>query len=83
VSEGRIQSLLKAQVLQPVLTIQPWTGNQVRLSWPVDFTGYSIWESSDLTSGWGLSGRVPTVEGSENAAYAPATGSAQFFRLAK
>jgi hypothetical protein len=84
VSAFRIQSLLTApsvQPIQPVLTIQPWTNNQVRLSWPTSFTGYSLEQSSALTGGWGLSGLAVTVEGSENVAYAPVTTGPRFFRL--
>ncbi len=67
----------------PRLTIQKWPGNQVRISWPTTFTGYSIQQSSALTSGWGPSGLTVTVVGSENVAFAPATPSPQFFRLKK
>ena len=65
----------------PTVKIQPWTGNQVRLSWPTTFPGFSLQQSSALTSGWAPSGLSVTVEGPENVAYAPATGIPQFFRL--
>jgi hypothetical protein len=67
----------------PTLKVQRWTGNQVRLSWPTSFTGYSIQQSLKVTGGWELSGLLVTVEGSENVAYAPATTGSQFFRLKK
>jgi hypothetical protein len=67
----------------PKLTIQKWTGNQIRVSWPASFTGYTILKSSSVSGGWGPSGLAVTVEGNENAAYAPAQGSAQFYRLQK
>jgi hypothetical protein len=70
-------------VTKPSLTIRPWTGNQIRIAWPTSFTGYAIQQSSAPSSGWGPSGLSVTVEGSENAAYAPAIGTAQFFRLKK
>ena len=84
VSAFRIQSLLTVPPVPsvpPVLTIQPWTDNRVRISWPASFTSYSLQQSSALTSGWGLSGLAVTVEGAENVAYAPATTGPQFFRL--
>ena len=83
VSVARIQSLLTAPIVPPTLTIQGWTGNQVRISWPTSFTGYQLQQSSTLTSGWDTSGLIVTVENSENVAYAPASGIPQFFRLKK
>ena len=85
ISEGRIQSLLTSSVpsVPPVLTIQAWPGNQVRIAWPTSSPGYSIEESSSVMGGWGPSGLSVGVEGSENAAYAPTTTSPQFFRLKK
>ncbi|HWQ90606.1 MAG TPA: LamG-like jellyroll fold domain-containing protein, partial [Clostridia bacterium] len=67
----------------PPMTIQPWTGNQVRISWPTSFTGYTIEQSSSIPNGWAASGLAVTVEGNENVAYAPTMGSAQFYRLKK
>jgi hypothetical protein len=72
---------LLSGVTRPTLKIQRWTGNQVRIAWPTSFAGYGIEQSSAVSGGWGPSGLSVTVEGSENAAYAPATGLPQFFRL--
>jgi hypothetical protein len=74
---------LEAPSVQPVLTIKVWSGNQVRIAWPTSFTGFGIEQSSAVSGGWGPSGLSVTVEGSENAAYAPTTGIPQFFRLKK
>ena len=68
---------------KPVLKILYWTGNQVRLAWPTSFTGYSLQKSSSLSGGWGAAGLTVTIEGSENAAYAPSIGIPQYFRLKK
>jgi hypothetical protein len=67
----------------PKLTIQRWTGNQVRIAWPTSFTGYGLQQSSTVAGGWLDSGLSVTVEGSENAAYAPTTASPKFYRLKK
>jgi Concanavalin A-like lectin/glucanases superfamily len=83
ISEFKIQGLLTAPSLQPPLTIQRWTGNQIRISWPTSFADFGIEQSSAVSGGWGPSGLSVTVEGSENAAYAPTTTSPQFFRLKK
>jgi hypothetical protein len=82
ITPAEVASLLSG-VTKPTLTIQHWPGNQVRIAWPTLFTGYGIEQSSAVSSGWGPSGPSVTVEGSENAAYAPATGIPQFFRLKK
>jgi hypothetical protein len=83
-TEPEVTSLANpAAPIEPVLTAQAWTGNQIRISWPVSFTGYQIEQSLALVSGWGLSGLTVTVEGSENVAYAPTTTGTLFFRLKK
>lgn len=83
ITPSEVASLVTPSPTTPTLTIRSWTGNQVRISWPTSFTGYSIQQSSTLPGGWGPSGLAVTVEGSENAAYAPAAGIPQFFRLKK
>lgn len=80
ISEARITSLLTAP---PVLTIQRWTGNQLRIAWPVAAAGFTLQQSSALPGGWANSGLVLAVEGNENAAYSPVTGGGLFYRLAK
>ena len=67
----------------PTLTVQAWTGHMVRISWPVAATGYSLQASTNLLGSWTGSGLSVGVEGSQNAAYAPATNSTQFYRLTK
>jgi len=79
-----MQSLITPTVkTPPELTIQPWTGNQVRISWPTSFAGYAIEQSSTVWGGWGPSGLSVSVDGSEYVTYAPTTVSPQFFRLKK
>jgi hypothetical protein len=71
-------------VVGPALTIQPWTGGQVRISWPVaGSNGYALQKSVVLPAAWGAAGLSVAVEGSENAAYAPVTNGAEFYRLIK
>lgn len=83
ITPAEVAALIAPMPTSPTLTIQAWTGNQVRISWPVSFTGFSIQQSTALPGGWGLSGLQVNVEGSENVAYAPAVGIPQFFRLIK
>ena len=67
----------------PTVTIKSWTGNQVRISWPTSFAGYSVQQSSTVSGGWAVSSLTVTVEGSENVVYAPTTTGTQFFQLKK
>jgi len=83
ITPSEVASLVTPSAATPTLIIQPWTGNQVRISWPTSFTGYSVQQSSTLPGGWGPSGLAVTLEGSKNVVYAPATGIPQFFRLMK
>jgi sugar lactone lactonase YvrE len=70
-------------VAPPTLTIRPWTGNQIRLSWPVAATGYSLLRSATVNSGYSSPGLSVYVEGSENASYDTPGASARFYRLVK
>ncbi|HWH70170.1 MAG TPA: LamG domain-containing protein, partial [Candidatus Sulfotelmatobacter sp.] len=83
ISAADVASLAGVVTVPPTLTVQRWTGNQVRISWPTSFSGYAVHQSSSLTTGWAPAGLTVTVEGAENVAYAPATSSPQFFRLKK
>ena len=44
---------------------------------------YTLQKSATLPSGWGAAGLTVVTEGSESVAYAPASASAQFYRLMK
>jgi len=83
IGAGEVAALAGRSGPPPTLTVQRWTGNQIRISWPTSFAGYVISQSSTVTGGWTNSGLLVTVEGSENVAYAPASASPQFFRLKK
>jgi hypothetical protein len=82
-----IQNLLNAATSgsgsAPVLSVTPWTGNQVRISWPVSAAGYSLQESPALPGNWASAGLSATVEGSQNAVYVSTTNSVEFYRLTK
>jgi Concanavalin A-like lectin/glucanases superfamily len=67
----------------PILNVQPWTGNQVRISWPVTAAGYSLQQSTNMLGNWISSGLSAGVEGTNNAAYTSTTNKIQFYRLVK
>jgi hypothetical protein len=67
----------------PTLTIQQVPGSQVRLAWPASALGWTLQTSTSLLPGeWTDSAAPVTVEGSENAVYAPVSGK-RFYRLYK
>lgn len=83
VSDARLQSLLTVPTVPVTLTIQVWPGNQLRITWPTTAPGYTLEQSSDVSSGWAASAIPVGVEAAEYAAYAPITTEPQFFRLRK
>ena len=50
--EAEVTSLITPPLGAPTLTVQRWTGNQVRISWPAAITGYWLEQSSNAASGW-------------------------------
>ncbi|MEJ0091716.1 MAG: LamG domain-containing protein [Limisphaerales bacterium] len=72
-----------SSVTPPTIIVKAWTGNQVRISWPVSVTGFSLQQSSTLSSDWTNSGLSAAIEGSENAAYVSTTNNVKFYRLVK
>ena len=67
----------------PSLRIQTWTGNQLRISWPVAATGYVLQRASTLGQGFSSAGLQMSVEGSENVSYDVLGSGPQFYRLVK
>ncbi|HOX04654.1 MAG TPA: LamG domain-containing protein [Candidatus Paceibacterota bacterium] len=80
ISSAEVASLI---AFAPELTIQRWTGTQVRISWPASYAGFSLEQSSAVASGWVAAGLTATIEGSEQVVYAPTASSPRFFRLKK
>jgi sugar lactone lactonase YvrE len=69
--------------IRPPIKIQPWTGNQMRISWPTWAIGYALQRSTSVTGGYSNPGLTVTTEGSENAAYDTVGTGARFYRLIK
>ena len=55
----------------------------LRLAWPLGSYGFSLQKSPGVLGGWSDAGLSVVVEGNENAAYAPISETAQYFRLVK
>lgn len=67
----------------PTLFIQPWTGNQVRLSWSTAFPGYTLQSKPGLSGSWGNPGLGVNVVGSEYVAFDTVGTGSNFYRLIK
>lgn len=84
VSAAGVQNLMLPLAPTPSLSVKPWTGNQVRLSWPTNAAGYSLQQSVALPGNWSApQGLSVSVEGAENAVYLKTTNKVQFYRLTK
>ena len=83
-AETPVSYLVYVSVVNPpILKVQPWTGGQIRISWPAVATGYTLQRSSTVAGGYVSAGLTVTVEGSENAAYDSTGTAAKFCRLIK
>jgi hypothetical protein len=82
IASSDVAVLVNPNAGRPTMTVQRWTGNQIRISWPSSFTGFSVQQSGSLLSGWVTTGLSINPEGSEWAAYVPISGTTPlFFRL--
>ncbi|MEI8290630.1 MAG: hypothetical protein WCH99_14270 [Verrucomicrobiota bacterium] len=83
-AETPVSYLVYVSVVNPpILKVQPWTGGQIRISWPAVATGYTLQRSSTVTGGYTSAGLPVTIEGSENAVYDSTGTAAKFYRLIK
>ena len=64
-----------------LLKIQSWPGNQVRISWPIEYPGHTLQSSPTLVGPWTDVGLPLTVEGNEFVVYDAVTGAPKFYRL--
>jgi hypothetical protein len=84
--EAPVSYLVYVSVVSPPsLKVQPWTGNQVRISWPASASaaGYSLLRSATVSGGYGSPGLTVTVENSDSVAYDTVSNGARFYRLMK
>ncbi len=68
---------------QPILTIQLWPGNQVRLSWSTAYPGYTLQSKLGLFGVWADAGLPVTVVGDEYVAFDTIGPVAKYYRLFK
>jgi subtilisin-like proprotein convertase family protein len=68
---------------QPTLNIQLWPTNQVRLSWPAVFTGFTLQSAPGLFGPWTSAGLTPTVVGNEFVAFDTIGPGPKYYRLFK
>jgi hypothetical protein len=68
---------------QPTLNIQLWPTNQVRLSWPTAFTGFTLQSAPGLFGPWTSAGLTVTVVGNEFVAFDTIGPGPKYYRLFK
>jgi len=69
---------------QPLLSIQQISSTNMVLSWPTNFTGYTLQANTDLNPGfWSGVTSTPAVKGTNNVVTNSAAAQARFFRLTK
>jgi hypothetical protein len=83
ISASTVTALVSPVAGRPTLAVNRWPGNQLRISWPTSYTGFTLQQTTNLPTGWVTSGLLIGTEGSENAAYAPMNSSRVFYRLGK
>jgi hypothetical protein len=83
ISASAVTTLVNPNAGRPTLTVQRWTGNQLRIAWPSSFSDFGLQQSTNPATGWVTSGLLVGPEGAENAAYAPLNSSRVFYRLKK
>ena len=69
---------------QPLLNIQPIGNSNVVLSWPTNFTGFTLEASTNLaTNVWSTVSPAPSVSGTNNVVTNAISGSRRFYRLSQ
>jgi subtilisin family serine protease/subtilisin-like proprotein convertase family protein len=79
----RIQQVPQLPVFMPVLSIQLWTNNLVRISWSTAFPGYTLQYSQGLPFFWIDSTLPVTVEGNQFVVYDVRGPTPRYYRLIK
>jgi hypothetical protein len=68
--------------ISPVLTIQLWTNNTIRISWSTNFQGFTLQYSLSLTPpNWLTVSTPPVVEGPDFVVYDAVTTKPKYYRL--
>ena len=67
----------------PILSIQRWTGNQVRLSWSTAFPGYTVQSELALSGTWANAGLTANTVGNEYVAFDTVGPGSKYYRLIK
>jgi len=67
----------------PTLLIQLWSTNQVRISWPTAYAGYTLQSAPGLAGPWSNAGLTVNVVGSEFVAFDVIGPGPKYYRLFK
>ena len=84
ITESVRNAFLILSASQPRLNIQRSANTNVVLSWPTDFTGFTLESNTNLnTNTWGVVSPAPAVNGTNNVVTNTVSGSTRFYRLRK
>jgi len=77
----RIVQVIPTAPVIPPLTIQPWAGNQLRISWSVNYPGLFLQYAYSVSGPWLDVIQPVTIEGSSFVVYDPMTVRPKYYRL--
>ena len=81
---GFVQVLQVARTpVRPLLKIQPWPGNLVRISWPLSAFGFTLQYAASLAGPWTVLGLPVSIEGGEFVVYDMIGPTPRYYRLFK
>ena len=84
ITESVRNAFLILSASQPRLNIQRSANTNVVLSWPTDFTGFTLESNTNLnTNTWSVVSPAPAVNGTNNVVTNTVSGSTRFYRLRK
>ena len=84
ITESVRNAFLILSASQPRLNIQRSANTNVVLSWPTDFTGFTLESNTNLnTNIWSVVSPAPAVNGTNNVVTNAVSGSTRFYRLRK
>ena len=75
--------IVQVSSLYPRLYIQTWPTNQVRISWPTAYLGYTLQSKIGLFGPWANAGLPVTIVGNEYVAFDTIGPAPKYYRLIK
>src|SRR5207253_10843754 len=80
---ARVVQVPPGTSLSPRLSIQRWPGNQLRISWPTVYTGFTLQSATSLAGPWTNVALPVVIEGPDFVVYDTIGPVPRFYRLFK